>query len=157
MHIDRLPSLVFALGAGLAVSASPAAALGETYLTHDNVPAAVKFGDWQKLLMLELPAGNYVLDASVALTNPSFERIPVLCALRSPEGGASETLAVQLESEHPQAEGRASGASLSPNFAYALPEGGVVYLVCMSNGSGDEAIADGRQMTATRVAAILRQ
>lgn len=145
------------IGAALATASLDAIAIGETHLAHSNEPLAVAFGTWTPLLKLELEPGDYLLDASVALNNPNLVRVPVLCALGSHAAGWSETVVVQLESEFPQAEGRASAATLSPNFALSLPTGGIAMLICRSNGTGEAAIAAGRQMTATAVAKVTVQ
>lgn len=150
----RHRSLGSLLGATPAMASSGACALGETRLVRERAPVAVGVGVWTPLLKVEVEPGEYLLDASVALNNPSDQRVPVLCVLGSPQGGWSETVVVQLEPEIPQSEGRASAATLSPNFAVSLPTGGIVMLTCQSNGTGEEAIAEGRQLTATAVAKV---
>jgi hypothetical protein len=131
------------------------------YLTHERLTATVDSSTWTSLLKLELPPGSYLLDSSVLVHNiNSLNRVPVLCALTSSAGsGPSETVGVQLESEFPQSQGRASSATVSVNFALDASQGTLVELQCISNTGpgGDRATATGRHLTALQVRRIVRQ
>lgn len=121
--------------------------------------------DLTSILQLELPAGSYVVNATVAVDNPGLSRVPVLCVLAIPadsDGEPEETSvssSVQLEPEIPETEGRASGATLPVSFATTLSEAGRIELFCQSNTGmgGATAQAEQAQMTAVTVADIVVQ
>ena len=110
------------------------------------------------ILHLDVPAGSYLVSASVLVNNLGFSRVPVLCAIVSPSG-SSVFSGVQLENEVPQTEGRASAATVPVGFATTVPMAGRIDLVCQSNTGpgGATAEASQRQMTAVTVAGVIVQ
>jgi len=127
---------------------------GPAYYTESRTPATVgtSFGS---ILHLDVPAGSYVVNATVLVNNLGFSRVPVLCVIASPTG-SGVIAGVQLENEVPQTEGRASGATLPVGFATTLATAGRLDLVCQSNTGpgGATASADQSSMTAITVADI---
>jgi hypothetical protein len=109
---------------------------------------------WASLLHLELPAGSYVVNATVLASNPGSYRVPVLCAGTA---GPLVYSGSQVEPEQPTTEGRASLVTIPVTFTAVLGSPGRVDLVCVSNNgvtSGAVAVASHRQMTAIRVAGL---
>jgi hypothetical protein len=138
----------------------PAGASGVTgpaYYTANGEPTTLG-PTYSSILHLNVPAGSYVVNASVLVNNLGVSRVPVLCALAS-AAGSSVFSAVQLENEVPQTEGRASAATLPVGFATTLLAAGRIDLMCLSNTGpgGATAEASQRQMTAVTVAGVIVQ
>jgi hypothetical protein len=91
--------------------------------------------EFAPFLNLDVPAGSYAVIASMLTNNLGTTRVPVLCRLRSPTL-VTPIVAVQLENEVPQTEGRASGATLATNFATTLAAPGAsASSVCRTQAS----------------------
>src|SRR4029079_12150637 len=92
--------------------------VSSAFHTAAGAPVTVPSDTFTPILGMDVPAGSYVVNATVLLNDLTSSRVPVLCALQSPT--ASGTIsAVQLEPELPQGQGedfftqgRASGATL---------------------------------------------
>jgi hypothetical protein len=100
------------------------------------------------ILHLDLPAGSYVIHATVAVNNLELPRVPVLCALQSPRDHSVWTL-VSLHT--------LDGATLPVSLATTMLLSGRVELHCHSNAVGATALASHRQMTALTVARVTVQ
>ena len=130
---------------------------GPAYYTESRTPTTLG-SSYSSILHLDMPAGHYVVNATVLVNNLGFSRVPVLCVISSPTGSGVIS-GVQLENEVPQTEGRASGATLPVGFATTHPVAGRIDLVCQSNTGPGGATADAEQrhMTAVTVAEIMVQ
>ena len=130
---------------------------GPAYYTESRT-ATTLGSTYSSILHLDVPAGSYVVNASVLVNNLGFSRVPVLCVVSSPTGSGVIS-GVQLENEVPQTEGRASGATLPVGFATTLSTAGRIDLVCQSNTGpgGATAEAGQSQMTAVTVAEVIAQ
>jgi len=142
---------------GIPGAAGASGVTGPAYYTESGTPTTVST-TYSSILHLDLPAGSYVLNASVLVGNLGFTRVPVLCAFSGPTG-SSPYSAVQLENEVPQTEGRASSSTLPVGFATTLATAGRIELLCQSNTGpgGATAEASQRQMTAITVAGVIVQ
>ena len=136
---------------------SPSLLTAPAYYTESRSPTMLGT-TYSSILHLDVPAGSYVVNATVLVNNLGFSRVPVLCAISSPSG-SGVTSGVQLENEVPQTEGRASGATLAVGFATTLQASGRIDLSCQSNTGpgGATAGADQEQMTAVPVPAVIVQ
>lgn len=114
--------------------------------------------EFAPLLNLDVPAGSYAVTASMLTNNLGATRVPVLCRLRSPTLEAP-FVAVQLENEVPQTEGRASAATLATNFATTLAAPGRISLECLQNSgvANPAALGGPRTMTAVSVGSVVVQ
>jgi hypothetical protein len=142
---------------GIPGPAGTSGVTGSAYYTESRTPMTLDPSD-SSILHLDLPAGRYVVSATVLVNNLGISRVPVLCVISSPSGSGVIS-GGQLEPELPQTEGRASGATLPVGFATSLPAAGRIDLVCLSNTGPGGATADAeqRQMTAMTVAEITVQ
>jgi len=125
---------------------------GATYYAHTNIPATVSGPQFQSNLHLDVPAGSYVVTASVQVDSTGSAFIPMLCALTSPTT-TGETFAAALR------PGVVDAQTISLGMATTLTAPGRIDLVCLSNTAEDGASADveGRQITATTVGAVFEQ
>lgn len=130
---------------------------GPAYYTRAR-DAVTLPGQYLSILHLDVPAGSYVVSASVLVNNLGQARVATLCSLSSPVD-TSETVGVQLEPELPQTEGRASGATIAVGMAITLSQPGRIDLLCVSNSGVPDATAqaEGRQLTATTVGSVVLQ
>ena len=130
---------------------------GPAFHTESRTPVTVPTSS-TSLIALNLPAGSFVVTATILLNNLGPLRVPVLCVLAGPID-SSVIAGVQLEPEVPQTEGRASGATLPVSLATSLSAAGRIELQCVSNTGAAGATAEGShmQMTAITVANVARQ
>jgi hypothetical protein len=113
-------------------------------------------GSYGSVMQLQLPAGSYLVNATILLSNLGRTRAAVLCSGMGP-GGSFVISGTQLEVDQPGLEDGASMATLPVSFPAILAAPGRIDLECGANmgaSASTKVIATHRQMTAVRVASV---